>query len=100
MRETNISGYRYASGDLNQSHNILLPAVLRLLDELSLSVNDKRLFELGCGNGGVAKELSRRGWDVTGVDPSHEGIEQAKAAYPELKLADGSAYDNLACQYG
>jgi len=58
------------------------------------------MFELGCGNGSVAKELAGRGWDVTGVDPSVEGIRQARAAYPGLKLASGSAYDDLAAQYG
>ena len=60
-----------------------------LLDSLNLSGSKKRLFELGCGNGSVANELSRRGWDVTGVDPSEEGIKQARMAYPELKLTNG-----------
>ena len=60
----------------------------------------RRLFELGCGNGSVARLLTARGWDVTGVDPSVEGIAQARAADPGLKLATGSAYDDLAGQYG
>jgi len=37
---------------------------------------------------------------VTGVDPSVEGIAQAQAAYPHLKLKPGSAYDDLAARYG
>lgn len=41
-----------------------------------------------------------RGWDVTGVDPSEEGIAQARGVDPALKLATGSAYDDLAGQYG
>jgi 2-polyprenyl-3-methyl-5-hydroxy-6-metoxy-1,4-benzoquinol methylase len=44
--------------------------------------------------------LTRRGWDLTGVDPSAEGIEQAQIAHPELKLTGGSAYDDLATEYG
>ncbi len=100
MADVDITGYRYAQESLNDSHRYLLPAVLRLLDGMNLSDPERRLFDLGCGNGSVAKELAGCGWDVTGVDPSAEGIERARAAYPELMLARGSAYDDLAGQYG
>lgn len=95
-----ISGYLYANAELNHSHNYLLPTVFRLLNELNLPEDQRRLFELGCGNGSVAHELIRHGWDVTGVDPSEEGIAQAQHAHPGLKLYSGSAYDDLAGQYG
>ncbi len=100
MNDFDVVGYHYAHAKLNQSHDVLLPTVLRLLDELSLPVIDKRLFELGCGNGSVAHELSQREWDVTGVDPSTEGIAQALQNYSDLKLQNGSAYDDLVSQYG
>ncbi|MDG4555010.1 MAG: hypothetical protein P9E24_12335 [Candidatus Competibacter sp.] len=45
-------------------------------------------------------ELTQRGWDVTGVGPSAEGIAHAQHQYPELKLYVGSAYDDLASRYG
>ncbi|UQN13136.1 methyltransferase domain-containing protein [Methylococcus capsulatus] len=95
-----ISGYRYADAGLNHSHDYLLPAVFRLLDGLNLPADRRRLFELGCGNGSVAHQLTLRGWQVTGVDPSAEGIGAANAAYPELALCSGSAYDDLAGRYG
>lgn len=99
---TDISGYRWMNGDLNHSHGFLVPAVLSELSRLraSLDLSEGRLFELGCGNGSVAQVLSESGWDVTGVDPSVEGIAQAKAHHPHLKLFEGSAYDDLAAQYG
>lgn len=97
---TDISGYRYDQAGLNHSHDYLLPTVFRLLDRLNLPTGERRLFELGCGNGSVAHALTQRGWDVTGVDPSEEGIAQAKCAYPDIKLYSGSAYDDLAAQYG
>ena len=101
MRELQgIAGYRYSGANLNSSHDTLLPAVRRLLGSLKVPPTERRLFELGCGNGSVANALAQMGWDVIGVDPSTEGIEQAQAAYPELKLATGSAYDDLAGQYG
>lgn len=95
-----ISGYRYDHAGLNCAHDYLLPTVLRLLDGLNKPAGERRLFELGCGNGSVAHALTQRGWDVTGVDPSAEGIAQANAAYPDLKLYSGSAYDDLAAQFG
>ena len=100
MDTADLSGYRYDQAGLNHSHGYLLPTVFRLLDELNLPADQRRLFELGCGNGSVAHALTQRGWDVTGVDPSVEGIAQAHRAYPDLKLYSGSAYDDLATQYG
>ena len=100
MDNGDMAGYRYSHAGSSQSHDVLLPPLFRLLDGLSLLASDRRLFELGCGNGSVANVLTQRGWDVTGVDPSAEGIECARAAYPELKLASGSAYDDLAGEYG
>jgi 2-polyprenyl-3-methyl-5-hydroxy-6-metoxy-1,4-benzoquinol methylase len=100
LPDPDITGYRYMESGLNQSHVYLLPAVSRVLDKLTVRPRARRLFELGCGNGSVAYELTRRGWDLTGVDSSAEGIEQAHAAHPALKLARGSAYDDLATQYG
>ena len=64
MKDADISGYRYTHADLGHSHNYLLPTVFSLLDELDAPAEEKRLFELDCGNGSVARELDRRGWDV------------------------------------
>ena len=100
MKNISIDGYRYTQAGLNHSHGILLPTVLSMLDTLAATKAEKRLFELGCGNGAVASLLTQRGWDVTGIDPSAEGIAQARQAYPDLKLYPGSAYDDLAAQYG
>lgn len=58
------------------------------------------MFELGCGNGGVAHAFSLRGWDVTGVDPSTDGIAHTNARYHQLKLESGWAYDHLVTRYG
>lgn len=70
------------------------------MDELTVPIQARRLFELGCGNDSVAYELTRRSWDITSVNPSAEGIQQARAAHPKLKLDRDSAYDDLAVQHG
>ena len=57
-----------------------------MLDKFTVPARARRLFELDCANGSVAYELTRRGSDLTGVNRSGEGIEQAQAAHPELEL--------------
>jgi 2-polyprenyl-6-hydroxyphenyl methylase/3-demethylubiquinone-9 3-methyltransferase len=92
------SQYPYEDGGLNQSHEYLLPEVVRLIGEIRLA--SKRIFDLGCGNGSVAAALARHGFEVTGVDPSEEGIAQANRHHPGLRFTLGSAYDDLAGRYG
>lgn len=96
----NISGYRYSKSGLNDSHSFLLPTLFHSLKTLNLSQEKHRLFELGCGNGSVAYQLAQIGFEITGVDPSVEGIAQAKHTYPDLNLHLGSAYDDLMPIYG
>lgn len=102
MGQQEITGYRYEHAVLNGSHDYLLPAVFCALDILPEDCfsGGRRLFELGCGNGSVAYALARGGWEVTGVDPSAEGIALANAHYPALRLEQGSAYEDLEARYG
>jgi 2-polyprenyl-3-methyl-5-hydroxy-6-metoxy-1,4-benzoquinol methylase len=99
-RHPPISGYVWENAALNDSHNYLLPALKDILARLALPPRERRLFDLGCGNGSVANKLVRLGWEVTGVDPSQQGIAQANAHFPHIPLFVGSAYDDLAAQYG
>jgi len=94
--ESNDSGYHWKDAKITSAHDFLLPA---LIEELEHQPH-KRLFDLGCGNGSVANELNRLGWNVTGVDPSVEGIRQAKSNFNNLTLNIGSAYDDLESIYG
>jgi 2-polyprenyl-6-hydroxyphenyl methylase/3-demethylubiquinone-9 3-methyltransferase len=95
-----ISGYVWENAELTNAHDHLLPELKRILASDAVPQGGKRLFELGCGNGSVANELVRLGWEVSGVDPSEQGIAQANARFPAIPLRIGSAYDDLASQYG
>lgn len=91
------------SGGHNSSHGYILPRVLSLLDDLQPALQldiEKRLFEVGCGNGGVASALTSNGCGVMGVDPSGQGIQHARALYLGINLRQRLAYDALADQYG
>lgn len=100
MDRKEISDYRWGNSELSGSHDYLLPTVLSLIGGLLDRTEGGRVFDLGCGNGSVANVFFSHGWDVTGVDPSNEGIEQASTHYPHLKLYEGSAYNDLSSQYG
>ncbi len=97
---SSLSGYQYTDAAHNHAHDYLLPTVLQQLDDLDRAGGERRLFELGCGNGSVAHTLTQRGWDVIGVDSSSDGIRYANRHYPALKLYAGSAYDDLVKRYG
>lgn len=92
-------GYGYASSAPSHAHGYLLPA---LRDVLARIHPDRQapLFDLGCGNGAVAAELTRAGYRVAGVDPSREGIARANAAHPGIPLVAGNGYDDLAARFG
>ena len=93
---TSGQSYPYRDANPNTSHAYLLPRLAKILEGLRAT----RVFEVGCGNGAVANWLHGRGIEVTGVDASESGIRQAALAYPRLRLAVGSAYDDLADEYG
>ena len=100
MDQIEISGYRWDNPDLTCAHDYLLPAVMAEMVRLKTNFSSARVFELGCGNGSIANAFALNGWDVTGVDPSIEGITQANTRFPKLKLEQGSAYDDLVARYG
>jgi 2-polyprenyl-6-hydroxyphenyl methylase/3-demethylubiquinone-9 3-methyltransferase len=95
---TTFSGYHYGWDGLGHVHNYLLPTLNRELDALPIA--QKRVFDLGCGNGSVANWFAQRGFEVHGVDPSDSGIEYARRSFPALDLRQGSAYDPLAASFG
>ncbi|HWC19771.1 MAG TPA: class I SAM-dependent methyltransferase [Terriglobales bacterium] len=56
-----------AHADTNDYRNFfLLPRTLEMLGD----VRGRRILDLGCGEGGYARELARRGADVTAIDGS------------------------------
>jgi len=96
--EEHESTYSYGSADPSHTASYLWSPVLDLLSDHA--GDDARVFDLGCGNGAFAAELAGRGYDVTGVDPSKDGIAQARETHPELDVHVGSAYDDLRSEYG
>jgi 2-polyprenyl-6-hydroxyphenyl methylase/3-demethylubiquinone-9 3-methyltransferase len=95
--QNQINGYKFSDSKHGHHHSYLIPTLEK---ELSRFNNNHRIMDLGCGNGSMAAWLHNKGWDITGVDPSKQGIEQAKKAWPQLKFYMGSCYDDLAQKHG
>lgn len=91
------SGFEWSSSTPPQSNAYLLPT---LIEQLAAWPGERRCFDLGCGNGAVAAEVAKLGWQVTGVDPSTDGIARAREAHPELDLHLGEAGPGLVERYG
>ena len=100
LESEDIAGYTWTDAHLNCAHNYTLPHVLEIINTKLQQGGDRQVFDLGCGNGAVMALLRDHGYQVMGVDSSTDGIKQAKVAYPDLKVEHGSAYDDLAGQYG
>ena len=100
MTFDDMSEYGYKNHEHSHTHSYLLPTVVSEINR-HLRGGRRRCFDLGCGNGSTAAYFAKQqGIEVAGVDVSSEGIQQANAAHPELRLEIGSAYDDLAAKFG
>jgi 2-polyprenyl-6-hydroxyphenyl methylase/3-demethylubiquinone-9 3-methyltransferase len=94
-----VSNFAHDSPQLSSCHAYVLPRVVRELGALGYGAGT-RVFDLGCGNGSVANELSRCGFRVTGADPSTSGAGIARAHFPDLDLHQASTDDDLHAIFG
>jgi 2-polyprenyl-3-methyl-5-hydroxy-6-metoxy-1,4-benzoquinol methylase len=93
-----LAGYRWNSTEPTCAHSYLWPAVGQILAAGMAQGRAKRVFDLGCGNGATACVLAAQGFEVAGVDSSQEGVAHARATGLDLRV--GSAYDDLATEFG
>ena len=77
--------------DENDYRNLyLMPRMLAMLGD----VDGKRILDVGCGEGGYARELAQRGADVTGVDGS-EAYRDCRRAHSLRGWTHGSTQQVL-----
>ncbi|MCP5148632.1 MAG: methyltransferase domain-containing protein [Pseudomonadales bacterium] len=88
MNKPDVTCYVYESGSHNRIHEYSFSYVFLLLGETPFAARkDRRLLEVGCGNGIVASAIRSRGWAVMGIDPSEQGIIYAREVYPKIDLS-------------
>lgn len=93
-----ISQYSYTSAEATWSNQYLWPPLRNIVQARLQSGN--RIMELGCGGGATAAMVSELGFSVIAVDPSKAGIRVATEAYPTVRFAERSAYDDLLSEFG
>jgi 2-polyprenyl-6-hydroxyphenyl methylase/3-demethylubiquinone-9 3-methyltransferase len=92
-----LGGYRHDDAGLTPYNAYLLPTVERALGPPA----GRSLFEIGFGNGAVADQLARKGFEVAGIEPSRDGLALACRSYPQLaRLEHGTIYEPLAARFG
>lgn len=74
--------------------NIIYPEIMRIL----LSVEGKRIIDIGCGNGHLCRFLSKNGAKAVGIDNSQEMIECCKSygsdiEYKRFDIAEDEIID-------
>src|SRR5689334_17830350 len=78
------------SGMLSTLHG-LNPARLRylrrVLTDEDVDPHGRKTLDVGCGGGLLSEELARMGCAVTGVDPSEQSLEAARAHARQEGLA-------------
>ena len=100
MTRPDISGYRHAGSLGSYTTAYLLPTVCKALAKVLIEGRPKRVLDLGCGSGSVASWLVQQGYEVVGVDPSRQGIDQAKKNFPGIIFEVASSETDLAANYG
>ncbi|MEZ0276582.1 MAG: class I SAM-dependent methyltransferase [Roseimicrobium sp.] len=89
--------YGYQDSAESHMHSTFMPQVLAFA---SKAAPGGRVLDVGCGNGSACGELLRRGFKVTGIDLSLEGIEIARTKYPEGRFEVLSAGADILANLG
>jgi 2-polyprenyl-6-hydroxyphenyl methylase/3-demethylubiquinone-9 3-methyltransferase len=64
-----------------------LPYFKAVIAENGINPHNTNVLDVGCGGGLLAEEIASMGFDVTGIDPSEQAIEVARAHARENGLA-------------
>ena len=91
---------RFWEDRYRQKDRIWSGRVNPVMAEIVEPLEPGRALDLGCGEGGDAGWLARRGWRVTGVDISVTALERAAAHVAEAGLADRVTFERHDLAHG
>ena len=86
--------YKYTTAVAGHHHDYLLPAITKLLANINTNNQHKlQILDLGCGNGSLSNAIAQQGYQVTGIEDSLTGVENAHKNFPDCKFIHASVYD-------
>ena len=86
--ESTVLAYKYASVQPTWDFSIVMPPILQAL---RLIPPNGRVLDIGCGNGALLAELSKRGsWALHGAEASQSGVELTRNRGFAVQFADAS----------
>ena len=88
-KTSSASDYRFGA-DKPHTNAYLSGPIIAYLKRIGA----KKVLDLGCGNGALARDLSELGMEVVGIDPSESGIENCRKAVPAGKFYCMGIYDD------
>lgn len=83
--------YGFKSEASSHSHAYIFPVVNSLLT----AERNKKILDVGCGNGSFARKLINGNFDVYGTDASVNGIRIAKSFHPDRFFLQDLTKDDL-----
>lgn len=90
--------YAYQDASETCAHHYIWPELQRIIARLP--IHDKRVLDLGCGNGATTNYLTSFGFAATGIEPSESGVAIARASYPHIQFHKGDGYEELDKKFG
>lgn len=58
-------------------------------DQIDFNLKDKKVLDIGCGDGSDLKKISEKGAIIYGVEPSEEFVKHAKQLNPSAIIKEG-----------
>lgn len=89
-----MAGYKdyiYNTENFDHIHKYLLGPVMKIITKR----NNRRILDIGCGNGWLTNYLIENGFDAYGTDASESGIEIAKRKNPKRFFVQDLTKDDL-----
>jgi 2-polyprenyl-3-methyl-5-hydroxy-6-metoxy-1,4-benzoquinol methylase len=82
--------YTYSGKVISPGHQWIDPVILKIVDRLV----PRRVLDLGCGNGVLARKIADRGYHVIGIEHSESAVAEAREMFPGVDFRVCGVYED------